>query len=73
LAQETRSIAMPDDYAKRGPREAMHISLANEVDIRYWTDKFGVSKERLAEAVAAVGRSREALSTYLDEDALSYG
>jgi hypothetical protein len=65
--------AMPDNHTKRAPRDATQISLANEADIRYWADKFGVSGDRLAEAVAAVGGSVEAVSTYLDEDALSYG
>jgi hypothetical protein len=73
LAQETGSPAMLDNHAKRAPRDATQISLANEADIRYWADKFGVSGDRLAEAVAAVGGSVEAVSTYLDEDALSYG
>jgi hypothetical protein len=73
LAQEIGSTAMPDNHASRAPRDATQISLANEADIRYWADKFGVSGDRLAEAVAAVGGSVEAVSTYLDEDALSYG
>ena len=64
---------MPDDHAKRAPRDATQISLADEADIGYWADKFGVSGERLAEAVAAVGGSVEAVSTYLGEDGLSYG
>jgi hypothetical protein len=73
LAEESGGTAMPDNHAKRAPRDATQISLANEADIRYWADKFGVSGDRLAEAVAAVGGSVEAVSTYLDEDALSYG
>ena len=64
---------MPDDHAKRAPRDATQISLADEADILYCADKFRVSGERLAEAVAAVGGSAEAVSTYLGEDGLSYG
>jgi hypothetical protein len=47
LAQETRSTGM-DDHAKRAPRDATQISLANETDIRYWADKYHESPARNA-------------------------
>jgi hypothetical protein len=64
---------MPDDHAKRAPRDRTKISLADEADVLYWTSILRVSAERLAESVDAVGGSVEAVSIYLDEDALSYG
>jgi uncharacterized protein DUF3606 len=64
---------MPDGTAKRTPQAAKLISLTDDVDVRFWTATFRVSRERLAEAVAAVGPSPEMVGAYLDEDAVAYG
>jgi hypothetical protein len=64
---------MADDTTKRAPRDAKPIDLGDDSEIYFWTKKFGVTKERLAEAVTAVGHSPETVGAYLDEDALSYG
>jgi hypothetical protein len=56
---------MPDDPTKRGPQDRSRISLEEDYEVRYWTRRFGVSKEELAEAVGAVGHSVERVSEHL--------
>jgi hypothetical protein len=51
----------------------MAIRFSDDAEIYFWTKKFGVSRERLVEAVTAVGHSSEAVGAYLDEDAILYG
>jgi hypothetical protein len=64
---------MADDKTKRALQDAKLISLSDDAEIYFWTKKFGVSRERLAEAVTAVGHLPETVCAYLGEDALSYG
>ena len=46
---------MTDDKTKRRPQDANLISLTEDYEVEYWTEKFGITKERLAEAVKRVG------------------
>lgn len=64
---------MADGSAKDAPQDPRTIYLEDEYEVAYWTGKFRVSKERLAEAVEAVGHSAENVGAYLNGDALSYG
>jgi hypothetical protein len=64
---------MADDKTKRAPQDSNLISRTENYEIDYWTEKFGVSRERLAEAIRAVGHSADKVSTYLDEDAVAQG
>ena len=48
---------MPDDLTNKGPQDRSRISLLEPREVQYWADKFGVSKERLSEAVRNVGHS----------------
>jgi hypothetical protein len=64
---------MADDKTKRAPQDSNLISRTENYEIDYWTEKFGVSRERLAEAIRAVGHSADRVSTYLDEDAVAQG
>ena len=41
------------------------ISFESDDEIDYWATKFGVSRKDLARAAARVGRSAEAVETYL--------
>jgi hypothetical protein len=66
-------MAMADDKTKRAPQDSNLISRTENYEIDYWTEKFGVSRERLAEAIRAVGHSADKVSTYLDEDAVAQG
>jgi len=61
------STYMADDPAKRGPADRSRISLLEPHEVQYWADKFGVSKERLSEAVMKVGHSVDAVSRELTE------
>jgi len=42
---------MADDLSKKGPADRSRINLLEPYEVQYWADKFGVSKERLSEAV----------------------
>ena len=48
---------------KRGPADRSRISLLEPYEVQYWADKFGVSKERLSEAVRRIGHSADAPGT----------
>ena len=64
---------MADDKTTRAPRDAFLISLDDDHEVEYWTKKFRVSKERLTEAVTAVGNSAANVGAYLNEDAVAHG
>jgi hypothetical protein len=57
---------MPDDLSNKGPADRSRISLLEPHEVQYWANKFGVSKERLSEAVRKVGHSAEAVSRELE-------
>ena len=46
---------MADDKTKRGPADSSRINMSEDYEIRYWTEKFGCTKEQLVSAVGAVG------------------
>jgi hypothetical protein len=46
---------MSDDPNQRGPADRARINLNEEHEVRYWSEKFGASSERLKQAVARVG------------------
>jgi hypothetical protein len=52
-----------DDKTQRAPQDANLISLTEDYEIEYWTEALGVTRERLAEAVRAVGHSAEKVRT----------
>jgi len=56
---------MADDRANKGPQDRSRISLTEPYEVQYWADKFGVSKERLSEAVRKVGHSANAVGQEL--------
>jgi Protein of unknown function (DUF3606) len=56
---------MPDDLMNKGPQDRSRISLLEPHEVQYWADKFGVSKERLSEAVRNVGHSAAAVEREL--------
>ena len=56
---------MSDDTSKRWGQDRSRIAMGQEHDVRYWTEKFGVSKERLEEAVNKVGNSTDKVREYL--------
>jgi len=46
---------MSDDKNTRGPADASRINVHEDYELRYWSQKFGVTLEQLRAAVKAVG------------------
>jgi hypothetical protein len=61
---------MADD-AEHAPQDDKFLSLEQDWEAEYWAGRFGVSRESLAAAVAAVGRSVANVTAYLNEDAVA--
>lgn len=56
---------MADDKSQRSPQDAARINVNEDYEVRYWTDKFGVSEQQLRDAVAKVGVSAQAVEEEL--------
>jgi len=56
---------MSDDLSKRRPQDATKVNVNESWEQEYWSKKFGVTKERLKEAVKTVGTSVAAVQKYL--------
>lgn len=56
---------MADDKTVRAPQDSSRVAMGEDYEVAYWTDKFGVSRDRLQEAVNAVGNSADAIKAYL--------
>jgi len=52
---------MSDDTKNRGEPDRSRINLSEDYEVRYWTEKFGVSKGQLAVAIKQVGNSPDAV------------
>jgi|GraSoiStandDraft_24_1057298.scaffolds.fasta_scaffold2536133_1 hypothetical protein len=64
---------MADDKTQRAPRDPDRVSLDDDRELAYWTAQFDITRERLEEAVSAVGNSAEQVRRYLAEDAVAPG
>jgi hypothetical protein len=56
---------MPDDLSKRSGVDRSRIALGEEHEVRYWTEKLGVSREELERAVRAVGSNADRVREHL--------
>ena len=56
---------MADDKTNRGAQDRSRINLSEDYEVRYWTDKFGVSKSQLEDAVREVGASSDVVEAAL--------
>ena len=56
---------MSDDKTNCGRQDRSRINLSEEYEVRYGTDKLGVSKAQLEEAVREVGSSVDAVEAGL--------
>lgn len=56
---------MPDSTQDRGGQDRARINIHQEHELRYWTQKFGVSREDLEAAVQKVGVSADAVAEAL--------
>ncbi|MCU4180168.1 DUF3606 domain-containing protein [Bosea sp. BH3] len=64
---------MADDKSNRGPQDRSRISLGEDYEVRYWTDKLGISKSQLEQVVRKVGSSASAVEEELRKQTLSAG
>jgi hypothetical protein len=64
FVSERRRI-MPDDKTNRGPQDRVRVNLSEDYEVRYWTEKFDVSKAELEKAVAKAGQSAAAVAREL--------
>jgi hypothetical protein len=46
---------MADDKSKTGKPDSTRINLSEDYEVRYWSDKFGVTQDELRKAVGKVG------------------
>lgn len=56
---------MADDLSDRGPQDRSRINIEESWEVRYWSQKFGVTEQQLKDAVRAVGQSAEAVQKQL--------
>lgn len=56
---------MSNDTSNRGPQDRSRIALSEDYEVAYWTKKFGIGRDELADAVEAVGTSSQAVADYL--------
>lgn len=54
-----REIIMSDDKNQTGNPDRQRISLSEDYEVRDWSQKFGVSEERLRAAVEKVGNQAD--------------
>lgn len=46
---------MSDDERQRGPADTEHVNVNEQCEVRYWTQKWGVTEAELRLAVHRVG------------------
>lgn len=56
---------MPDDKTIREPLDKTRINIHEPYELSWWAKHFGVSKEKIIEAVAKVGTSAARVKEYL--------
>ena len=64
---------MADDETNLGDQNRSRVDVSEEREVRYWTDRLGVSKSQLEEAVREVGPTAEAVETELRRKTLAAG
>lgn len=64
---------MADDKTKRGPQDRSRISLSEDYEVRYWTDKLGISRSQLEDVIRKVGSSATAVEEELRKSTLAKG
>ena len=48
------------------PQDLRRVDVGTDDDLRYWTNRFGVSADRLIEAVEQVGSDVDAVARHLN-------
>jgi hypothetical protein len=62
----TTEASMADDTQQRGGQDRTRIDVSQEYELRDWSKKFGVTPERLQEAVKAVGDQASKVEEFLN-------
>jgi hypothetical protein len=58
---------MSDDPSNRGGQDKQRINLSQDYEVRYWTNKFGVTPDELRDAVDKVGDRASAVAQELGQ------
>ena len=56
---------MADDKSKTAPQDASRVNIHERYEVEYWSKRFGVTPERLKEAVEKAGTSVSAVEAEL--------
>ncbi|WP_426164800.1 DUF3606 domain-containing protein [Sandarakinorhabdus sp. DWP1-3-1] len=56
---------MADDRTKRGPQDAARVNINEDYEVRYWAEKWGVSRAELEAAVRQAGTGADAVARAL--------
>jgi hypothetical protein len=56
---------MADDLKNRGAQDRARVNIHEDHEVRYWTQKWGVTPEALKAAVGKVGVSADAVAREL--------
>ena len=62
---------MADNTNLRNGQDRKRVNVHQEHEVRWWTQKWGVSREELEKAVQAVGTSVNKVEEYLNKKAAS--
>lgn len=54
-----------DSTENRGGQDRSRINMNEDYEVRYWTEKFGCSREQLQEAVDQVGSQVDRVEEFL--------
>ena len=56
---------MTDDLKDRGAQDRSRVNVHEDHEVRYWSQKWGVTKEQLVQAVQKAGVSAQAVAREL--------
>ena len=56
---------MSDDRSIRGPADRARVNVNERYELDYWSERFGVTRDRLKSAVNAVGVMAADVENYL--------
>jgi len=60
-----KELAMADDLKQTGKPDDERINVDQDHELSYWSQKLGVSRDRLREVVAKVGPTRKAVEQHI--------
>ncbi|PHP18962.1 DUF3606 domain-containing protein [Sphingobium sp. IP1] len=58
---------MADDKNAKGPQDRSRVAMGEDYEVRYWTNRFGVNRDQLQDAIDAVGNDVDAIAAYLNK------